>query len=69
MALGFGLLAWMCLLFSPLAFVQSVQAQAPDSENYGTVIGIVRWTHFSAEQGTTSRRCTFQNQIITTPQR
>lgn len=42
MALGFGLLAWMCLLFSPLAFFQSVQAQAPDSENYGTVIGIVR---------------------------
>ncbi|KAF9876364.1 78 kda glucose-regulated protein precursor [Colletotrichum karsti] len=38
MALGFGLLAWMCLLFSPLAFVQTAQAQ--DTENYGTVIGI-----------------------------
>ncbi|KAK1840664.1 78 kda glucose-regulated protein precursor [Colletotrichum chrysophilum] len=46
MALGFGLLAWMCLLFSPLAFVQSVQAQ--DTENYGTVIGIDLGTTYSA---------------------
>ncbi|GKT46451.1 endoplasmic reticulum chaperone BiP [Colletotrichum spaethianum] len=38
MALGFGLLAWMALLFSPLAFVQTAQAQ--DTESYGTVIGI-----------------------------
>lgn len=42
MALGFGLLAWMALLFSPLAFVQTAQAQ--DTESYGTVIGIVSCT-------------------------
>lgn len=42
MALGFGLLAWMALLFSPLAFVQTAQAQ--DTESYGTVIGIVSYT-------------------------
>ncbi|KAF6819303.1 78 kDa glucose-regulated protein-like protein 2 [Colletotrichum musicola] len=45
MALGFGLLAWMCLLFSPLAFVQTAQAQ--DTENYGTVIGIDLGTTYS----------------------
>lgn len=39
MALGFGLLAWITLLFSPLAFVQTVQAE--DVDSYGTVIGIV----------------------------
>lgn len=39
MALGFGLLAWICLLFSPLAFFQTAQAQDAD---YGTVVGIVR---------------------------
>lgn len=47
MALGFGLLAWICLLFAPLAFVQTVQAQ--DAEEYGTVIGIVSalsWLQF-----------------------
>lgn len=40
MALGLGLLCWIALLFSPLAFVQT--AQADDTESYGTVIGIVR---------------------------
>ncbi|OHW99104.1 glucose-regulated protein [Colletotrichum incanum] len=45
MALGFGLLAWMVLLFSPLAFVQTAQAQ--DTENYGTVIGIDLGTTYS----------------------
>lgn len=38
-ALGLGLLVWICLLFSPLAFFGT--AQADDVENYGTVIGIV----------------------------
>ncbi|ROT36238.1 hsp70-like protein [Sodiomyces alkalinus F11] len=44
MALGFGLLAWICLLFSPLAFVQTAQAQDAD---YGTVIGIDLGTTYS----------------------
>lgn len=44
MALGLGLLAWIALLFSPLAFVQTVNAES-DIENYGTVIGIVSTTH------------------------
>lgn len=39
MALGLGLLAWIALLFAPMAFVQTVQAD--DVDNYGTVIGIV----------------------------
>jgi endoplasmic reticulum chaperone BiP len=39
MALGLGLLCWIALLFSPLAFVQTVNAD--DADNYGTVIGIV----------------------------
>ena len=39
MALGLGLVFWICLLFSPLAFVQT--AKAEDTESYGTVIGIV----------------------------
>ncbi len=39
LALGLGLLCWITMLFAPLAFVG--QAQADDSENYGTVIGIV----------------------------
>lgn len=43
MALGLGLLAWIALLFSPLAFVQTVNAES-DVENYGTVIGIVSTT-------------------------
>jgi heat shock protein 5 len=42
MALGLGLLCWIALLFSPLAFVQTVQAD--DVDSYGTVIGIVRST-------------------------
>lgn len=40
MALGLGLLCWIALLFAPLAFVQTVQAD--ETESYGTVIGIVR---------------------------
>lgn len=39
MALGLGLLCWIALLFAPLAFVQTVQAD--ETESYGTVIGIV----------------------------
>lgn len=39
LALGLGLLAWIALLFAPLAFVQTVQAD--ETESYGTVIGIV----------------------------
>lgn len=39
MAMGLGLVFWMFLLFSPLAWVG--HANADDSENYGTVIGIV----------------------------
>ena len=40
MALGLGLLCWIALLFSPLAFVQTVNA-TDETDNYGTVIGIV----------------------------
>jgi len=43
--LGLGLLCWITLLFSPLAFVQTVNAD--DSENYGTVIGIDLGTTYS----------------------
>lgn len=39
LAMGLGLVFWMFLLFSPLAWVG--QAQADDTDNYGTVIGIV----------------------------
>lgn len=39
MALGLGLFFWIALLFSPLAMVQPVAAD--DSDNIGTVIGIV----------------------------
>ncbi|KAH7239149.1 heat shock protein 70 family [Fusarium tricinctum] len=45
MALGLGLLCWITLLFSPLAFVQTVQADEVD--NYGTVIGIDLGTTYS----------------------
>ncbi|KAI1066005.1 ATPase with role in protein import into the ER [Fusarium irregulare] len=45
MALGLGLLCWIALLFSPLAFVQTVQADEVD--NYGTVIGIDLGTTYS----------------------
>ncbi|RGP77613.1 glucose-regulated [Fusarium longipes] len=45
MALGLGLLCWIALLFSPLAFVQTVQADAAD--DYGTVIGIDLGTTYS----------------------
>lgn len=38
-ALGLGMIAWICLLFSPLAFVQTVRAD--EVSDYGTVIGIV----------------------------
>ena len=44
-ALGLGMIAWICLLFSPLAFVQGVQAD--EVADYGTVIGIVSW-HLAA---------------------
>lgn len=43
LALGLGLLCWIALLFSPLAFVQT--AKADETENYGTVIGIVSRTN------------------------
>lgn len=41
--MGLGLVFWMFLLFSPLAWVG--QAKADDTENYGTVIGIVSCAH------------------------
>jgi len=44
--LGFGLLTFLLLLFSPLASVQSVRA-ADDAENFGTVIGIDLGTTYS----------------------
>ena len=44
--LGFGLLTFLLLLFSPLASVQSVHA-ADDAENFGTVIGIDLGTTYS----------------------
>lgn len=47
MALGLGLLFWVALLFSPMAFVQSVNAESADELDYGTVIGIVRIGHVS----------------------
>ncbi|KAF5134542.1 Endoplasmic reticulum chaperone BiP [Metarhizium anisopliae] len=43
-ALGLGLLCWITLLFSPLAFVKPVQA---DVSEYGTVIGIDLGTTYS----------------------
>lgn len=39
MAIGLGMVFWLCLLFSPLAFVKTANAQ--DADSYGTVIGIV----------------------------
>ncbi|KAH7151900.1 hsp70-like protein [Dactylonectria estremocensis] len=45
MALGLGLLCWIALLFSPAAFVQTVNAE--DVDNYGTVIGIDLGTTYS----------------------
>lgn len=44
-ALGLGMIAWICLLFSPLAFVQGVQAD--EVAEYGTVIGIDLGTTYS----------------------
>lgn len=51
-AVGLGMVFWMFLLFSPLAWVG--QAKADDTESYGTVIGIVgcassaRWSQLVA---------------------
>jgi hypothetical protein len=39
-AIAIGMIAWSLLLFSPLAFVSSVNAQETEHD-YGTVIGIV----------------------------
>lgn len=44
--MGFALLAWIGLLFSPLAYVQPVAAQDA-AESYGTVIGIDLGTTYS----------------------
>ncbi|KAK8120112.1 hsp70-like protein [Apiospora kogelbergensis] len=44
-ALGLGMIAWICLLFSPLAFVQTVRAD--EVSDYGTVIGIDLGTTYS----------------------
>lgn len=44
-AVGLGMVFWMFLLFSPLAWVG--QAKADDTENYGTVIGIDLGTTYS----------------------
>lgn len=41
LALGLGLLAWIALLFAPLAFVGTVNAEVDERDEYGTVIGIV----------------------------
>jgi heat shock protein 5 len=41
MALGLGLLCWIALLFSPLAMVGTAMAASEETENLGTVIGIV----------------------------
>jgi heat shock protein 5 len=46
LALGLGLLCWIGLLFSP-AFVQSVNANESDADNYGSVIGIDLGTTYS----------------------
>ncbi|KJZ69341.1 78 kDa glucose-regulated protein-like protein [Hirsutella minnesotensis 3608] len=47
-ALGLGLLCWIALLFAPLAFFQTVQAdKADDAEQIGTVIGIDLGTTYS----------------------
>jgi heat shock protein 5 len=46
LALGLGLLCWIGLLFSPLAFVQTANAQS-DTAEYGTVIGIDLGTTYS----------------------
>lgn len=43
--LGAGLITFLLLLFSPLAFVQSVKAD--DTQEYGTVIGIDLGTTYS----------------------
>ncbi|PHH81532.1 hypothetical protein CDD82_549 [Ophiocordyceps australis] len=45
LGLALGLLCWITMLLSPLAFVQT--AQAEDTENYGTVIGIDLGTTYS----------------------
>ncbi|ATY59005.1 glucose-regulated protein [Cordyceps militaris] len=47
LALGLGLLAWIAFLFAPLAFVQTVNAEVADQEDYGTVIGIDLGTTYS----------------------
>ncbi|KAI1436176.1 heat shock protein 70 family [Xylaria sp. CBS 124048] len=44
-AIAIGMIAWSLLLFSPLAFVSSVNAQ--DVDDYGTVIGIDLGTTYS----------------------
>ncbi|KAI1106556.1 78 KDA glucose-regulated protein-like protein precursor [Jackrogersella minutella] len=44
-AIGFGMIAWSLLLFSPLAFVGT--ARADDIAEYGTVIGIDLGTTYS----------------------
>ena len=43
-AIGLGVVFWVCLLFSPLAFTS---AKADDVESYGTVIGIDLGTTYS----------------------
>lgn len=59
--MGLGLVFWMFLLFSPLAWVG--QAKADDTESYGTVIGIVscassaRRAHKPTTAGLTSSSC------------
>ncbi|OAQ96840.1 hypothetical protein LLEC1_03877 [Akanthomyces lecanii] len=47
LALGLGLLAWIALLFAPLAFVGTVNAEVDEREEYGTVIGIDLGTTYS----------------------
>ncbi|KAJ4150209.1 hypothetical protein LMH87_010968 [Akanthomyces muscarius] len=47
LALGLGLLAWIALLFAPLAFVGTVNAEVDERDEYGTVIGIDLGTTYS----------------------
>lgn len=53
-AIAIGMIAWSLLLFSPLAFVSSVNAQEADHE-YGTVIGIV--SHYRRRGVELTRGC------------
>ncbi|KAI0026088.1 heat shock protein 70 family [Xylariomycetidae sp. FL0641] len=46
-AIAFGMVAWSLLLFSPLLFASTANAQSGDVSEYGTVIGIDLGTTYS----------------------